>query len=62
MLGGGAPWIGALLARCAGQNTSPNLQAEGWGGGREEELRRPAMMEWISVECAPMNARGGKMV
>ena len=29
MLGGEAPWTEALLTRYAGQNTAPNLQAEG---------------------------------
>ena len=29
---------------------------------REEELHRPAMVEWIPVEGALMKARGGKTV
>ena len=61
MLGGGAPWIEALLACYAGRNTAPNLRGRGLER-REEELLRPAMVEWISVESALVNTRGGKVV
>ena len=61
MLGGEAPWTEALLVLLCGTEHRPQSPGRALEG-REEELHRPAMVEWISVEGALMKSRGGKMV